>query len=1747
MVFDESRNVYKNSRKTRAGDILSRAYVALEDIELSTSELFDILQYPFTRMYAHRESSSAPCKLRNIAEDFEKSNESTQLCWDAVCLGRSEEEVGNLSAERAAAIVNSGAKHYPVCKRLRLDGLGLTNPEFSNTETEVLNLYRTRLSVTDTTVTPVFVKMEKTCSRSTTHIQWVLNDSYPWWILERKSLCSVNHRDRRATIGDNQTASTVESLSTITQEVLQKPRQQGEEEVADKDRPKKGDGGSEKETGEEAKEDQVQPAEPDEERETGPDDEGEPQDEDQAPVQAEALPQEAQVQSEAQAPVQAVAQPQEAQVQSEPVRGQPAKPDDGGEAGPDDGGEAGPDDGGEAQAEAQPQAPVQAEAQAPAEASHSETQPEAQVQSEATHAEAQPQGQFQLEAQASAEATQDQAEVQTESNCAPQVQSEAQASAEATQAQAEVQAESNSAPQAQVQGEVQAPAEATQAEAKVQAESDSVPQAQVQSAEMDAVPETNREQEEGEKGKEGQVHPEAATNHEGDAEQDEEEETQVPAQTEEGPQTIPEDATTHEGDAERDEEEETQVPAQTEEGPQTMREGEAHVQAVADAAPETIVEDMTDADAEGERDDEEEVQVQTEEADQHEEEDQVQPIEPEHQQEEEEGAQVQTVEDDQHEEEDQVQPIEEEHQDEEEPEEEEQEEQDNVLPNNDQDEEEDQEKEEQNQPNEEDHVDEEVLGEGRADMSDDGTGSNIIHRLDPIKKSGDVTRKRLTLSNKGSQGRRKVRRVHDSSQSASPSSSSYHSESSESESWKPRAGKRSTERLTMSNARRRISDKDNDYETVDRELINLIDSMYIEYIANVTLSMIIKPNVDGNSFDWTHYNYVSHLLENGYITTRGVIVLYVDPEEVDVVLNQSGVSDLTNRTDLRGKLQVVDGVFRTLYLKKNRSHNTRLTVVIVRRKDGKSIPEADLLTYATRRNGISAQNKTPSTANLLKVASSAVQLLHRRQDTVASRSVTWFQYQICQTLGYPDKRRPAFRGVAEIAKQCIGKAEETEMMDTIMQVSPKIGISHLQVSNLLLHDIYVLRIYLLSLRKAFHPSLRGPRKRRGDKGNEQYIGDSQNLQDTSSRKTVKIRQMRHVQTEAFKDVARVVYLLRTFDNNDSRTVQDILNVPCKVNVRTTSDSTDDSNCLTTSYPLIDVITDEVGTWFCNRTFDRVKLLMSDIVKHINSDDEECVKEVDTELEERMKDLAQEYEDFIVSPSGKRVPNGTKDPKNPVPAQDDEEGERSCPQSPSEYGDDEIQEVGGSGVTEPVNSVRDAGELKSKLSDIQKRKALLLKKHRQLCAKNQLAASNDNNNNMNKDPIDAGSGGNDSSNSSNSQLPVPNSTDLTDLPKTHFYMDDEVPDDDPKGALLSSEREYQNSVSTGVPFSEVLKANVPVALWNSGTSTNVAIESWMESLFLKPGHRANMFLTHNVLLSMFKSVHDHIASRYLVDNVNSKRFVGDHLNKKQMTATLSFVQLRSMESELRERGWTCVPDCPFVKDSMDILDNFYQSCPAEVRGNPVWELIAQTEEESKNIEELSEGGSGRRMTSRFGVMELLEQSDGLEWKHRARLDVFIGIIMQGLGVATITDGVWDLFMPKTGGRPLASDPTTGPQQPHCDYGIDQTVVKSVVAQPGYFVMVAGKYGFTIWIAERSHIHRHTPGWRKKVDVKQVFVEPYSIFIGRGDLFHAGDKYNEKYNRDGAIRYHVLLCPDEGDFYNEIQYLKDTEYNWIPLQS
>ena len=91
------------------------------------------------------------------------------------------------------------------------------------------------------------------------------------------------------------------------------------------------------------------------------------------------------------------------------------------------------------------------------------------------------------------------------------------------------------------------------------------------------------------------------------------------------------------------------------------------------------------------------------------------------------------------------------------------------------------------------------------------------------------------------------------------------------------------------------------------------------------------------------------------------------------------------------------------------------------------------------------------------------------------------------------------------------------------------------------------------------------------------------------------------------------------------------------------------------------------------------------------------------------------------------------------------------------------------------------------------------------------------------------------------------------------------------------------------------------------------------------------------------------------------------------------------------------------------------------------------------------------------------------------------------------------------------------------------------------MVSGRKGFYIWISDRSHVFNQALFYaNNSIKMRKVFIRPYSVLFARGDVFHAGDKYDSSSGSD--IRYHILITEEGKEVDNSIQYARRGTVQW-----
>jgi len=59
---------------------------------------------------------------------------------------------------------------------------------------------------------------------------------------------------------------------------------------------------------------------------------------------------------------------------------------------------------------------------------------------------------------------------------------------------------------------------------------------------------------------------------------------------------------------------------------------------------------------------------------------------------------------------------------------------------------------------------------------------------------------------------------------------------------------------------------------------------------------------------------------------------------------------------------------------------------------------------------------------------------------------------------------------------------------------------------------------------------------------------------------------------------------------------------------------------------------------------------------------------------------------------------------------------------------------------------------------------------------------------------------------------------------------------------------------------------------------------------------------------------------------------------------------------------------------------------------------------------------------------------------------------------------------------------------------------------------------------STSHSNIRALSRGMVVNMIRIPPYSIFVGRGDVFHAGHGFDDYEEDSGMLRYHMYFVPD-----------------------
>ena len=207
-------------------------------------------------------------------------------------------------------------------------------------------------------------------------------------------------------------------------------------------------------------------------------------------------------------------------------------------------------------------------------------------------------------------------------------------------------------------------------------------------------------------------------------------------------------------------------------------------------------------------------------------------------------------------------------------------------------------------------------------------------------------------------------------------------------------------------------------------------------------------------------------------------------------------------------------------------------------------------------------------------------------------------------------------------------------------------------------------------------------------------------------------------------------------------------------------------------------------------------------------------------------------------------------------------------------------------------------------------------------------------------------------------------------------------------------------------------------------------------------------------------------------------------------------------------------------------------PEEQRKSRVWKAIVNLGFEADMKGGLK--GSGRFGTTLEGLLEC-ENDEKETWlvRDKAKIDIRLGQCAASLQLWPHSDHVKDpMFVPSSGGRWLASTKGCERQTLHTDFPTLGSEDLQNGKNPGYFMMCAPTE-VILWVCEHSHSavsmargrKRKLSGLSHGMEVVPIKIPPYSVFVGRGDMFHAGAGYDDYITKGTNVRYHMYLVPDK----------------------
>jgi hypothetical protein len=272
----------------------------------------------------------------------------------------------------------------------------------------------------------------------------------------------------------------------------------------------------------------------------------------------------------------------------------------------------------------------------------------------------------------------------------------------------------------------------------------------------------------------------------------------------------------------------------------------------------------------------------------------------------------------------------------------------------------------------------------------------------------------------------------------------------------------------------------------------------------------------------------------------------------------------------------------------------------------------------------------------------------------------------------------------------------------------------------------------------------------------------------------------------------------------------------------------------------------------------------------------------------------------------------------------------------------------------------------------------------------------------------------------------------------------------------------------------------------------------------------------------------------------------------------FSVVRDVIPETAPRGQTL----PITRRDADKLFLHYEKA-AKVA---TWKCCADGPKMNDSIhnEDVRQDQRLRHQATNEGL-EHLRVSHPEVYKLKLRLDVSAAILFDDFGIRTKPTAKY--LIPRTGGRMLVTYPGCRPQKPHTDFKprFGSSRGKVVTSpNPSYFAIFTAKNEATVLVWVASHqLYARLSGLAERagqtstdpndsaaedspsvasqkqankdlmrtIKPMRVTIPPYSAFIARGDLVHAGDSSSPK-GKSVELRMHIHCTSDKDALKNEI---------------